>query len=443
MTYDEAIAFWYGRINYEIRTPGPADLKLDRMRALLELLGNPHRRVRIVHVAGSKGKGSTSAMVAAVLQAAGYRVGLFTSPHLVSVEERIAVDGVKIGRDELAALMSEIKSAVQRYEERSGADSPTFFEIVTALGFMHFVRRRVDVAVLEVGLGGRFDSTNVCSPLVSIITSISYDHTRQLGSTLDRIAGEKAGIVKPHVPVVSGATGPEASAVIAAKAREQGARLRQLGRDFRYHYQPAHVTAEKTEPARVQITTREREWPSMELGLIGEHQAANAAVALAALEELCHQGFAIPEAAVRSGFARVRWPARMEVVSRKPLIVIDCAHNVASIQALVDTLEQSFPATRRLLVFAGSNDKDLAGMLRVLPPHFAHVFLTCFQNSPRAVPPEQLMPFLPGSQPSKSAHPTAANALRAARIIAHPDDLICIAGSVFLAGELRNEFGIE
>src|SRR6476659_8445898 len=198
MTYDEALAFWYGRIGYERRQPRPDDLKLDRMRALLRRLGDPHRRLRCVHVAGTKGKGSTSAIIASILRSAGYRTGLFTSPHLSDVSERVQVDGLPIGRDEIAVLMSEVADAVAQMDAESDPDgSPTFFEVITALGFLHFDSRRVDLAVLEVGLGGRFDSTNVCEPLVSVVTNVSHDHTALLGPTLADIAYQKAGIIKP------------------------------------------------------------------------------------------------------------------------------------------------------------------------------------------------------------------------------------------------------
>ncbi|HEV3437509.1 MAG TPA: Mur ligase family protein, partial [Gemmata sp.] len=194
MTYDQALSFWYGRINYEVRAARPGDLKLERMQALLQLLGNPHDRVRSVHVTGTKGKGSTCAMLAAILQSAGYRVGLFTSPHLERVEERIQVDRVPITHAELAARMDEVAPAVRQLEAETDRHDLgrlpglTFFEIGTALGFLHFCRRRCDIAIIEVGLGGRFDSTNVCNPLVSVITSVGYDHTAQLGNTLEAIA---------------------------------------------------------------------------------------------------------------------------------------------------------------------------------------------------------------------------------------------------------------
>src|SRR5262245_5634915 len=450
LDYEPARTFWYGCINYEQRLADPADLKLDRMRLLLRALGDPQERFRIVHVAGSKGKGSTSALLATILNRAGYRTGLFTSPHLVNVEERIQVDRVSITREELTALLYDVWDAATggrgscRATNGNGRSSqptdlqPTFFEVATALGFLHFARRRVDLAVVEVGLGGRFDSTNVCRPLVSLITSISFDHTRQLGNRLASIAFEKAGIIKTGRPVVSGVTTPEAAEVIEQICRERRAPLWQLGQNFGYSYQPGQVTAEGDQPARVRVLSRCQAWPEMALGLLGEHQAANAAVAIGCVEELRRQGLHIPDSAVAQGLATVDWPARLEVLGRRPLVVLDCAHNVASVQALVDTLEASFPQGRRLLILACSNDKDLSGMLRILGPHFGHIFLTRYQNSARAVPPETLADLLTQLSPTPfSVCPTSAEAWQAARQLAAPSDLICITGSVFLAGELR------
>jgi dihydrofolate synthase/folylpolyglutamate synthase len=457
MTDEEALAFWYGRINYEQRSPKPSDLKLDRMRALLRLLGDPQRRLRILHVAGSKGKGSTSAMLASILRRAGYRTGLFTSPHLCRVEERIQVDGQPVTAAELTALLGEVRDAVKALDRAATQPPVTFFEVATALGFLHFVRRRVDAAVVEVGLGGRFDSTNVCRPSVALITSISFDHMQQLGNRLASIAMEKAGIVKPGRPVISGATAPEARAVIERICRERHAPLRQLGVDFHFKYEPGWVTSGVLDgqpigsppPAtpdssagdrrpRVQVRTERRTWPALELGLLGEHQAANAAVAIACVEQLRAAGWSITDPDVAAGLAQVSWPARLEVVGRRPLVVLDCAHNTASAQALVDTLHASFPPGRRFLVFAGSGDKDLAGMFRILAPHFAHAFLTRYGDNPRGAAPEDLGGLLRRTSDLQfSIHRTAAEAWEAARARAGPADLICITGSVFLAGELR------
>jgi dihydrofolate synthase/folylpolyglutamate synthase len=310
----------------------------------------------------------------------------------------------------------------------------------------------VELAVLEVGLGGRFDSTNVCWPALAIITSISHDHTDLLGNTLAAIAGEKAGIVKPGRPVLSGARDPDARAVIQDVCRRRAAPLRELGVELFYHHRPGEVTGEMTRLPRIQITTTRRRWPEVELGLLGEHQAANAALVVAAVEELCRQGMHISDAAVSKGLVNVQWPARLEVLGCKPLVVLDCAHNVASIQAMLDTLDQSFPSHststattngqgrrgRRILVFASSNDKDVAGIIQLLGPHFSHAYLTRYADNPRSVPPEQLQNFWQRASNSRStACPTAPEAWQAARASAGPDDLICITGSVYLAGQLR------
>jgi dihydrofolate synthase/folylpolyglutamate synthase len=441
MTYEQAMQYWFGRINYEVKSPAPSDLSLDRMRMLLELLGNPQDQLQIVHIAGSKGKGSTSAMLASILRQAGYRTGLFTSPHLVRVEERIQVDGVPLAPEELAQFMEEIRTASCSPNGLAcGLDQGlTFFEIATALGFLSFGRRHVEVAVIEVGLGGRFDSTNVCRPLLSVITSISFDHTQILGNTLGEIAMEKAGIVKPCRPCLSGVAAPEPRAVIERTCRERAAPLRQVDVDYRYRYEPALIGASGDRPGRVTVSARQV-WPAMEVALMGEHQAANAALAVAAVESLREQGLSVGERAVAQGLAQVRWPARLEIMGRRPVVLLDCAHNVASAEALIKTLEESFASRtsggRRYLIFAGSRDKDLAGILRVLSPQFDEVALTRFSPSPRGVTPEELARLVPPGTCVK-LFATAAQAWAATRGLARAEDLICVTGSVFLAGELR------
>lgn len=437
MTYDEALDWWFSHVNFEQRTPTPRELKLDRMRALLQQLGDPHRNLRIVHIAGSKGKGSTAAMLASIAQQAGYRTGLFTSPHLSHLEERFQVDGKPITAPELTQLLGEIRQVLEA--SRSFRNRPpTFFEIATALGLLHFLRRRVEVVLLEVGLGGRLDSTNVCSPRLSVITSISYDHTRILGDKLALIAREKAGIIKPGCPVVSGVTAPEAREVIASVSQQQRAPLMQLERDFRFQYHPGQVSASGYVPARVEVQTSTRKWPLLEIGLLGEHQGANAAVVLACVEQLNQQGWHLSDQAVVRGLAQVHWPARLEVMNRRPFLLLDCAHNVASAEALVETLRQSFPSGRRLLVFACSADKDIAGIFQVFAPVFSHAYLTRYTTSSRSVPPEQLAEWWrERSQVPCTVVSTPQEALRLAQAAAGPEDLVCLTGSVFLAGEVR------
>jgi dihydrofolate synthase/folylpolyglutamate synthase len=347
-------------------------------------------------------------MIAAALRATGLRVGLFTSPHLEHVEERVQVDGVPITRAELAARFDEIAPIVQQMEQTEWP-APTFFEIGTALGFLHFCRRRCDVAVVEVGLGGRFDSTNVCRPHVAVITNIGFDHMAQLGHTLEEIAFQKAGIIKRRVPVVSGVwqSGPR---------------------------EVIHAEATRLRSPIIEPDTRTCEFP---LKLLGEHQIANGAVAVAALRALQRAGFRIPDSAIAQGLANLRWPARIEKIAESPIVILDSAHNVPSAEALVATLRTTFPVRgKKRVIFAVSSDKQYAEILRVLCGYFDHVHLCKYGNNPRSVPPEKLTAALPPGI-AFDTHPSSAEAWTAARTAATPDDLLCITGSVFLAGELR------
>ncbi len=450
-SYDQAMQFWFGRINYERRAPRKTDLKLDRTVALLDKVGNPHHAYPIVHIAGSKGKGSTAAMLACVLNKAGHRTGLFTSPHLNRVEERFQVDGSSIREDELIELIREVAIVVQEMDRQLPPDQhPTFFEIGTALGFLFFARRQVNVAVVEVGLGGRFDSTNVCDPTLAIITSISLDHVQQLGNHIASIAREKAGIVKPHRPTISGVLASEARDVIEQQCQERQSGLTSLERDITYQYEPGVITATENILPRVQVTTQSGTWPTMQIGLLGEHQAANAALVVSAIEHLRKAGFQIPDDAVASGLRDVRWPARLEVIKRSPLVVLDCAHNRASCQAGLDTLESTFweptkasggETGQRFLIFASSRDKDTDGMFEVLAPNFDRIFLTCFRDNPRCLSPEELASLLAQTASvSWSISNSVEEAWATALAQAKPEDTIFITGSVFLAGEFRAMF---
>ena len=369
------------------------------MRQLLAEIGSPERSLPIIHVAGTKGKGSTLAMIAAALSAAGYRTGLFTSPHLERIEERVAIDGQPCTADEFISLVDRLRPAVEALDRRAAADQsgPTFFEITTAMALLHFQRQNVQAAVLEVGLGGRLDATNVCQPAVSVITSISFDHTQQLGNTLAAIAGEKAGIIKPGVPVVSGVVAPEARDTIRQVCRTRGCRLVERDTDFTFDYHaPRHLEREAASGAVVYRRAHQDGDTSPLLPfslsplLPGRHQAANAATVLATLDVLRQADWTIPPAAVRRALAGLSWPARLQVVSRRPAVVLDAAHNVASIEALVETLDESFSAARRLLIFATTQDKDVRGMLQCLLDHFDEVYFTRHSHASRAVPPQEL-----------------------------------------------------
>jgi len=418
--------------------------KLERMHELLDRLGSPHSGLPVVHVAGTKGKGSTATMIAAILTDAGCRTGLFTSPHLERVEERFAVDGAICASDELVELVDTIRPAVEAMDRearrrRDWADfAPTYFEILTAMAFLHFARQNADVAVLEVGMGGRLDSTNVCRPLVSVLTSISLDHIAQLGDTVELIAAEKAGIIKPGVPVVSGVVEPGPRQVIRDTAGRLDCRLVEAGVDF-HVIEAASTTADVDRVTAFDYReTHGEPLRGLRLAMPGQHQKANAGVALAAVSQLRRAGWNVPEAAVRSGLARAFCRGRVEILDRRPTVVLDVAHNRASVAALVDVLNWQFPDRRKWGVFAAGKDKDLRGMIEVLSPAFDQMVFTRYLENPRAASADQLAELaseLTGR--TFATRPTPAESWEWTANEAGPDDLICITGSFFLIHEIR------
>ena len=435
-TYEQAVEFLFGRINYERLNSdlySAGDFKLDRMARLLERIGNPQNDIPVVHVAGSKGKGSTSAMIAAGLSSSGRRTGLFTSPHVEAFEERMTVDGVQPTQAEMTSLINEIARIVRQIEAEPGRISPTYFELATALAWQHFRANRVEGAVLEVGLGGRLDATNLCRPLVSVITTISRDHTRLLGSDLAEIAGEKAGIIKPGVPVVCGVSQPRALRAIERVAADCQSTMWQLGREISFDHDPQrHV---------VRVSTPKGSWPEISVPLPGQHQAANAALAAAAIDVVDEEESPVPRESASAAIAGLTWPVRIETIGRHPTVIVDAAHNWASAGALLETLDSGSPASawrQRVLVFATSRDKDVDGLLRQLLPRFDTVILTQFQDNPRAVRIETLhrrVRELFDIPVHATADPAAAWHL--ARRLAGRQDLICVTGSFFIAAEIR------
>lgn len=456
--YSAALEYLLSRIDYERAVNVPyhrREFHLERMYDLLARLGNPHQALEVVHIAGTKGKGSTAAMIASILSAAGYRTGLYTSPHLDRIEERLMIDGTACSADEFVALLENVRPIVEEMdcerrdeEPHSSPAGPTYFEITTAMAFLHFAQQTVDIAVIEVGLGGRLDSTNVVQPLISVITSISFDHMKQLGSTLEAIAGEKAGIIKPGVPVVSGATAAEARGVIEQVASQRGARLLQLGVDFEFNYRPPHALDNRATSGALDFLSRGtaagQPYFEVQLSLHGRHQAANAAVALATIAELRRQSWNLPEAIVRAGLATTSCPARIEIVSRRPTIVIDTAHNLASVRSLIDTLDESFSSERRLLLFAATQEKQFREMLEILLPRFERVVLTRYWNNPRGLPLDQLAAVAAEvSTVPQEVFPTPSEAWRRIRQLTTPDHLVCVTGSFFLAAEIRGEISAD
>ena len=441
-----ALTWLFDRINYERTSHVPyhfSDLKLDRMRHLLALIGNPHGDLKVVHVAGTKGKGSSATMIASVLSQAGYRTGLYTSPHLNQLQERMVVNGQPCSAEDLVGLIEYIQPAVEEIDNGCfSGNGPTYFEISTAISLLYFTNEQVDIAVLEVGMGGRLDATNVCYPVVSMITNISFDHVKELGETLGEIATEKAGIIKPGIPVICGVTDKHVSHIIAQIARKDGCRFLQLSQDFNYRYHPPHSLQTKKHMGMIDFHLAtgdlQSRYSRLQLNLLGQHQAANASLVLAALTELRRQGWDVPETAIRKGLVQTPLSARVEIVQRSPIVIVDTAHNTASVEALVQTLRQSFQARNYILIFSATQEKDLRGMLQVLLPNFQHIILTRYLNNPRAASANGLdrIASCINSTP-RHVFEKPDDAWAYARRIAKPEDLVCITGSFFIAAEMR------
>jgi len=434
------------RTNFE-RVPVPAGtvppFGLDGVRRLLARLGNPHLRHPVAHVAGTKGKGSTVAMLAAILEDSGHRVGRYLSPHVHSITERIAVDGEPIPADALVTAFEDVIPVVDAIDRAAAARrrrGPTWFEVLTAVAFVHFAREKVDVIVLETGLGGRLDATNVSRPLVTVITSISRDHTRLLGSTLAKIAGEKAGIIKRACPIISGAMQPSVRRVIVDAANRRRAPLRQLGRDFTVHVAAVAADAEPLTGPTFDLAVRGRDAPlrGLKVAMPGRHQADNAALAVVAALQLDTRGIRVTEAGIASGLARTTLPARTERLSERPLVIVDAAHNVASMRSLFDTLRPVLDRHRpRALVFAASADKEIEKMLATAAGLFETVLVTRYLKNPRAAAVARLEAACSAAGlPVAEAADSPAAALATARSRVGPAGLVVVAGSFFLAAEL-------
>jgi len=432
-SYSDALAYLYSFTDFEkepahLYTAENFDLR--RVEDLLERLGDPHRCFKSIHIAGTKGKGSTAAIIAAVLNAAGFRTALFTSPHLHTFCERIRVDSKMIARQEMAELVREIAPAV------ASVPRLTTFEIVTALAFLHFARQGAEFAVVEVGLGGRLDATNVIEPLVAVITSLSLDHTYVLGDTLAAIAGEKAGIVKPRVPVISAPQPLEAQTVIEAVCRDHGAPLTVVGRDWTWKPGEVSLDVQTFGVASDLGGTDELCRQVYRLPLLGRHQLVNATVSIAALHALRGQGVAISPDEVSKGVAQVEWPARFEVLSRDPSLIVDGAHNADSAGRLRQALADYFPRRDVVLIFGVSRDKDLAKMLQALSPAVRHLIL--MQSShPRAASMETLLPAVTELGRQAFVAEGAEQALDMALDLSSPGGLICASGSLFVAADVR------
>jgi dihydrofolate synthase/folylpolyglutamate synthase len=418
MTYSEAIQFLY-----DLRLFG-AKFGLENTFKLAALAGNPQNQIRFIHVAGTNGKGSTCAMLESIYRAAGLHVGLFTSPHLVSFRERIQVNRRLIPEHEVVRLVEELQPLLKQF---SSDHHPTFFEVVTVMALKFFAEQKCDLVIWETGLGGRLDATNIVTPLASVITNIAFDHQQWLGDTLGKIAAEKAGIIKPGVPVITAADEPEALAVIEKTAREKNAPLIKVGQAS--SLSPSEE-AKKSETGKMPV-----------LPLPGDHQKLNAALALATVEVLQNQ-IPVSGAAVRAGLKTVQWPGRLQMIQTRSgqKILLDGAHNVAGAKVLLSALEKNFPAARQTLVLGVLQDKDWPQICRTLAPLAARIF-TVPVASERAAGARELAAACRAANPA--AEIAACDSLCMALDQAANDRFVVVTGSLYLVGEALELLGLS
>jgi dihydrofolate synthase / folylpolyglutamate synthase len=441
MTYQHAIEFLMSFQDLE-KTPGQKyrdeSYNLDGFRQLLNQLGNPQNSFKSILVAGTKGKGSTAAFIESSLRAQGLKVGLYTSPHLISFCERIKLNGRSILERDFAQRLDCLKPFLEKQKFNTGSKAggrATVFEILTAMAFLYFQEMNVDWAVLEVGVGGRLDSTNVVNPRVSVITNISHDHTEILGDSLKEIAGEKAGIIRQDGLVVTAPQGAEALKVIMNRCRDLNARLFQVGRDVVFK-----ISEQGPERLSMDLAGTFGKLTSVELGLSGDFQAENATTAFAALRALQFRNQQVGDPAIRKGFKDVFWPGRLQIVSRHPLTIVDGAHNDYSAYRLKKAIETLYPERSRILVLGISANKDIGGIVANLVPQSRLLVVTKAKHS-RAASPETIK-----KETKKFSVPvieteTLSQALERAKELATPQDLVLVTGSLFLAGETLELLG--
>ncbi|MBI4462961.1 MAG: bifunctional folylpolyglutamate synthase/dihydrofolate synthase [Acidobacteria bacterium] len=429
LSYEDSVQrlLWLG---YEGRS-----LKWDlrNIQAVLERLGHPEQRFRSVHIAGTNGKGSVAALVESILRAAGSRTGLYTSPHLARINERIAVGGCALTDEEFAAAFDAVTGAIESLlGENALPNHPSYFETLTAMGFWHFAQAGVELAVVEVGLGGRLDATNILTPEVAVVTAIDFDHERYLGHSIERIAAEKAGIIKPGVPVVSAAVHPVARQVVAARATALGAPLMDVVRDYRAE----QVRAQDF--GRYEFVLSGPQGLELRLapGLRGAFQVDNAMTAAVVAQQLAARGWAIPRAAIIEGTAGARWAGRMELVERRPLLFLDGAHNPAGARQVARFWEEHLPGRRIHLVYGTVRDKAVEEVAELLFPRAAQVIVTR-PATPRAASPDALEGLARTFNSNVALEPDPARAVSRALEAAGPEEVVFVTGSLFLVGDCR------
>lgn len=426
MSYEGTIAYLYSLQKYGMK------LGLDNIRRLMTELGNPQDSFCSIHVAGTNGKGSTSAMIESMLRTAGVTTGLFTSPHLVSFTERIRVNGKEISEAEVVRLTDEVR----RVAENIPGFLPTFFEVTTAIAFLHFRKMQVAWAVIEVGMGGRLDATNILMPEASVITAIDIDHSDFLGSTLSGIAGEKAGIIKQGVPVITALQHSDAAEVLELRAEKCGSELVAYGKDF-----SAEITADELVGIRINYNG-DKKYNDLSLRLAGKHQARNAALAIKTIEEITKK-YPDMNCDVRQGLADARWPGRLEFVKDHPPMLIDGAHNPQAATVLAEYLEKALDLYSRIILIMGiMNDKDREGIMKPLLPLASEIIFTA-PGYGRAASPETLAAEARGLGYLAQTALTVADALNLAERLYCQGDLIVVTGSFYTIGEVKEALGLK
>ncbi len=437
--YLRAMEFLHSHTDYErmrVVRYNTTTFNLDRMRLLLKHLDNPHLRFKSVHIAGTKGKGSTCTMLAAMLQSAGFKTGLYTSPHVLNMRERIVMNGEMISEQDMVRLVKKIEPIVRKMSN----DPPTFFEILTAMAFSYFAEQEVQIAVVETGLGGRLDSTNVLMPEVTAITNISLDHMAILGNTVARIAEEKAGIFKKDIPAVSCDQLPEVKASLEKIARQTKAPLHFVGSDIEFSYR-FEISRQAGPLVRVTLITERSHFEHVTVPLIGEHQAVNCGLSLAILDRLKSRGLAFDDIKALAGLEQVKLPGRIETVWSNPRVIIDGAHNAASVQALFRGISQYIAYDSMVVIFGCNSDKDIDGMLEQVSLGADKVIFTRAQNNPKSASPEELASlyverFGKMAQVAQSFPEAMSIAMRAIT----REDLVTVTGSFYLIGEAKRHF---
>jgi dihydrofolate synthase / folylpolyglutamate synthase len=424
--YNKALDYLYSFVDYSLKHSSElakAEFNLDRMFALMEELGNPQNTYPIIHVAGTKGKGSVSALCASALQAGGYKVGLYTSPHLLDYCERIQVNSEPISHEQMVELVEEIKPAVAKIPKL------TTFELTTALGFLAFARQGCTAAVIEVGLGGRLDATNIVMPKVSVITSLSYDHTAVLGNTLAEIAGEKAGIIKQSVPVVSSLQKDEALEVLERVVKLQECEFILVGKDVKFEKVNSSLDGQSLRVMdNLQLSAL-----NLQLPLLGTHQIENAAVAYAALKA---SGIKLSDEAIQKGLSQVKWRARFEIARREPPVIFESAHNTDSFAKLRQTLDEYFPDKKVYLIFGASEDKNIPGMFAEMKPKIQKIIVTRADH-PRALEVEKIVELAKqAGVESEAVSPVESAFLRALELSKNDGSIVLSAGSIFVTAEV-------